>query len=197
MTRQRRSLLIRWHGRGGYGAKTAAILLAEAIIEAGGYAQAAPEFGPERRGAPVQAFTRVADRPIAQRGPIERPDVLVVLDRRLLALPSVTTGMGAHTWAVVNAPEAVRVPQVPPERVLTLDASRIARQTVGREIPNIPMLAAIVRRFTWLEPEAFLRWLEHRLTDEFRAEIVAANVQAARMAIEEVADGPQALVAGA
>jgi Pyruvate ferredoxin/flavodoxin oxidoreductase len=77
-----RPLSIRWHGRGGFGAKTAAALLAELIIDLGGYGQAAPEFGPERRGAPMQAYTRISPEPIRRRGPIETPDVLVVLDPR-------------------------------------------------------------------------------------------------------------------
>src|SRR5574340_1583284 len=83
-----RPLSVRWHGRGGFGAKTAAALLAELIIDLGGYGQAAPEFGPERRGAPMQAYTRISPEPIRRRGPIEAPDVLIVLDPGLLRPPT-------------------------------------------------------------------------------------------------------------
>ncbi len=197
MTTALRPLSIRWHGRGGYGAKTAAALLAEAVIDAGGYAQAAPEFGPERRGAPVQAYTRIGPAPIGRRGPIEEPDVLVVLDTRLLAVPSVTSGVAPRTSILVNAPRPVRVPSVPPEQVIAIDASRIARDTVGRDIPNIPMLAVVVALMTPLDRDGFLAWLERRLAEVFSPKLVAANLQAARSAVEEVADGKPTVLARA
>lgn len=190
-----RRLSIRWHGRGGFGAKTAAALLAELIIEGGGFGQAAPEFGPERRGAPVQAFTRIGPAPITRRGPIDEPDVLVVLDARLLTTPQVTVGIGPQTWVLVNAPGRVDVPGVPVERVVTLDASRIARQRVGRDIPNVPMLAAVVTLFLSLDRQTFLTWLHRRLAEEFRTDVVAANVAAAHEAIEEVAGVRPSVVA--
>lgn len=182
----RKLLSIRWHGRGGYGAKTAAMLLAEAVIDAGGFGQAAPEFGPERRGAPVQAFTRLSPRPISQRGPIDRPDVIVVLDSRLLKSPTVWEGVGEDTWVLVNTSERPSLPGVRADRVVALDASRIARTALGREIPNVPMLAAVVALFTRLEPPVFLRWLRERLSTEFPPETVEANVRAAQAAMEEV-----------
>jgi len=182
-----RPLAIRWHGRGGFGAKTAASLLAELVIDLGGYGQAAPEFGPERRGAPVQAYTRIGPQPIRRRGPIDEPDVLVVLDPRLLQTPSVTAGLRPDSWVLVNAPAPATVPGIPPGQVMTVDASRLARQHVGRDIPNVPMLAAVVTRFVPVSSAEFLAWLQRRLAEEFRAEIVAANLKAAEAAMEEVA----------
>lgn len=184
-----RPLTIRWHGRGGFGAKTAAALLAELVIDRGGYGQAAPEFGPERRGAPVQAYTRLSPDPIRRRGPIDEPDVLVVLDPRLLATPPVTAGLRASTRILVNAPAAVQLPGVPSAQIVTVDASRIARRHAGRDIPNVPMLAAVVILCLPVPPEEFLPWLERRLAAEFRADIVAANIAAATQAIEEVTRG--------
>jgi len=184
-----RPLAIRWHGRGGFGAKTAAALLAELIIDLGGYGQAAPEFGPERRGAPVQAYTRIGPEPIHRRGPIDEPDVLVVLDPRLLPTPPVTAGLQATTRILVNAPAAVDVAGVPAAQIVSVDASRIARQHVGRDIPNVPMLAAVVRLCLAVPPDEFLAWLRRRLSEEFRAEIVSANLAAAAQAMEEVARG--------
>ncbi len=181
-----RPLSVRWHGRGGFGAKTAAALLAELIIDLGGYGQAAPEFGPERRGAPMQAYTRISPEPIRRRGPIDAPDVLVVLDPRLLRTPSVTAGLQPDAWVLVNAPTAPVVPGARPERIIAVDASRIAREHIGREIPNVPMLAAVVMMFVPTPPEQFLAWLERRLGREFSPEIVAANLQAASAAMKEV-----------
>ncbi len=180
---------VRWHGRGGYGAKTAATLLAEAIIDAGGFAQAAPEFGPERRGAPVQAFTRMSSGPISTRGPVDKPDVLIVLDARLLENPATTSGVGPHTRVLVNASHPVTVPGVASDRVVTIDASGIAQTTIGRDLPNVPMLAVAVALWTALDREAFLQWLDRRLAAEFRTEVVAANLRAAREAMKVVADG--------
>ncbi len=190
-----RPLAVRWHGRGGYGAKTAAALLAEAVIDAGGYAQAAPEFGPERRGAPVEAVTRLGPGPIHARGPVERPDLLVVLDPRLLRIPATTAGVTARTQALINATRPVDVPGIPAGRVRVVDASGIARRHLGRELPNIPMLAVLVALQTVLDGRAFLAWLEHRLSVEFRPEIVAANLAAAREAMRVVEDAGPAVAA--
>jgi pyruvate ferredoxin oxidoreductase gamma subunit len=179
-------LEIRWHGRGGYGAKTAALLLAEAVIDFGGFAQASPEFGPERRGAPVQAYTRISPQPVRRRGPVEKPDLLVLLDPRLAKSPGVLEGVGPRTHVVVNGPGRVEVPGAAPDRVLYLDASGIARRTVGREIPNVPLLAAVAVAFVGLPPGPFLRWLEGRLRRELAEDVVRRNVEAARLALEEV-----------
>jgi pyruvate ferredoxin oxidoreductase gamma subunit len=165
------------------------MLLAEAVIDAGGWAQAAPEFGPERRGAPVQAYTRIGPVPITRRGPIDQPDVLVVFDPRLLAVPAVTAGVGPGTSFVVNALVRPEIPGVPRHNIVSVNASAIARRTLGRDIPNVPALAVVVTLFTPLERDAFLAWLERRLASEFRPQIVEANLRAARAAIEEVAGG--------
>lgn len=184
-----RPLSIRWHGRGGFGAKTAATLLAELIIDAGSYGQAAPEFGPERRGAPVQAFTRIGPVPITRRGPIDRPDVLVVLDSRLFALAHVVAGVGPQTLVIVNATSGAAISGVPSSHLVTLDASQIARRTVGKDIPNIPMLAAVIALLGVVPRSWFLYWLRRRLSREFRGEIASANLQAAEAAMEEVSHG--------
>lgn len=179
-------LEIRWHGRGGYGAKTAALLLAEVVIEFGGFAQASPEFGPERRGAPVQAFTRISPQAVRRRGPIERPDLLVLLDARLRTNPGVLEGVTPRTRVVVNAPRPVEIPGISADRIFSLDASGIARYVVGRDIPNIPMLTAVAVAFVGLPPGPFLRWLERRLERELPGEVAQRNAEAARRAVEEV-----------
>jgi pyruvate ferredoxin oxidoreductase gamma subunit len=179
-------LEIRWHGRGGYGAKTAALLLAEAVIDFGGFAQASPEFGPERRGAPVQAYTRISPQPVRRRGPVEKPDLLVLLDPRLAGEPRGPGGGGASHPRGGERPGPVEIPGVPQDRVLYLDASGIARRTVGREVPNVPLLAAVAVAFVGLPPGPFLRWLEGRLRRELPEDVARRNVEAARLALEEV-----------
>jgi pyruvate ferredoxin oxidoreductase gamma subunit len=183
---------IRWHGRGGTGAKTGAVLLAELGIAGGYFGQALPEFGPERRGAPVAAFTRLSDHRIAQRGPIGRPDVLVVLDASLLDSPSVLRGVDGNTLVFVNAPGDARaeVEAKVPGRLVTVDASAASRGALGRDLPNIPMLAAVVGGLDLLPRDEFLRWLEDRLSREFRAEIVAGNLAATRSVLAALAGRP-------
>ena len=187
-----RAVSFRWHGRGGYGAKTAAILLAEAIIDTGGYAQAAPEFGPERRGAPVQAFTRIADHRIAQRGPVTAPDVIAVLDPGLLDAPGTMDGVTTDAILFVNAPENARatIAARVPCRLVLIDASSAARSALGRDLPNVPMLAAVVGYLDLLPQDEFVGWLERRLGKEFRPEVVAGNLAAATTVLAALAGQP-------
>lgn len=197
-TRERGLLAIRWHGRGGSGAKTAAVLLAELAIAGGRFGQALPEFGPERRGAPVQAFTRLADRRIGQRGPIARPDVVVVLDPGLLDTAATREGIGPETIVFVNAPPDARraVGSKVTGRLILVDASTAARAALGRDLPNVPMLAAVVGGLSVLAHDEFLRWLEDRLSREFRPEVVAGNVAAARGILAIVERPPAAARVG-
>ena len=117
---------------------------------------------------------------------MEKPDLLVLLDPRLVGSPGVLDGVGPRTHVVLNAPGPVEVPRVSQDRVLYLDASGIARRTVGREIPNVPLLAAVAVGFVGLPPGPFLRWLEGRLRRELAEDVVRRNVEAARLALEEV-----------
>ncbi len=139
----KREISIRWHGRGGQGAVTAAQVTAVAAISKGLYAQAFPEFGPERRGAPVRAYTRLSTHPIRHREPIVSPDYLVVLDPSLLEIKSVLDGVREDTHIVVNSPE-------PPEldvkcRLVTVDATGIALKTIGKPIVNTAILGALLK----------------------------------------------------
>lgn len=191
-TAERGLLAVRWHGRGGTGAKTGAVLLAELAIAHGLYGQALPEFGPERRGAPVQAFTRIATGRIAQRGPIARPDVVVVLDASLLGTAAVREGLTARTLLFVNAPPHARAALEPsvPGRLVVVDASTASRDALGRDLPNIPMLAAVVAGLDLLPRTTLLAWLEARLAKEFPPAIVAGNLRAAATVLDGVAAQP-------
>ncbi len=137
----------RIHGRGGQGAVTTAELLALAAIEEGMYAQAFPSFGPERRGAPVMAFARVSEGRIRIRSKVVEPDVVVVLDASLLELVSVEEGLRGEGLVVANASSGGEFGKrlKGGQRLVTLDASGIAREVLGRPITNTTMIGALVK----------------------------------------------------
>jgi len=157
----RQEISIRWHGRGGQGAVTAAQVVATCAIMKGLYAQAFPEFGPERRGAPVKAYTRLSTRPIRHREPIVNPDYLVILDPSLLELPATLDGARDDTILVVNSPE-------PPEvvktrkfgKVVYIDATDVAMKTIGRPIVNTAILGALLRVLDLVTLDDILKSLE-------------------------------------
>ncbi len=183
---------IRWHGRGGQGAKTAALLLGEAAIQDGKYIQAFPEYGPERMGAPVQSFNRVSDEPITLHCNVTEPSVVVVLDPTLLETVNVTQGLPADGVLIVNTPKAPQEMReqlhLNGQKVYTVDASTISKETIGREIPNTPMLGALVKVTGLLEFESMLENTRKRMEKKFRSkpEVVEGNVQAIKRAYDEV-----------
>jgi pyruvate ferredoxin oxidoreductase gamma subunit len=180
---------IRWHGRGGMGAKTAALLLGEAMMHEGKYVQAFPEYGPERRGAPVVAFTRISDSEIRGHYGVTSPDVVVVLDPTLLASPKVKEGIKKDTVVVVNtslSPEEVRKKLGVDCEVKVADASTISREILGRNLPNTPMLGALMKAINLLPFENFLKAVEERLKMKFKEDIVRKNISAIKKAYEEV-----------
>lgn len=187
-------LEIRWHGRGGQGAKTAAFLLGEALATTGKYVQAFPEYGPERTGAPVVAYNRVSDRPIRLHSPVTRPRYVVVLDLSLAGAVDLVAGVPDDGLVLVNtgrAPEEVRAMlgvDGRPLRVLTVNAARIAMATLQRNIPNTPMLGALVAATGLLPRDAFLDAMRDNLQQKFRnrPQVVEANLAAIRQAYEEV-----------
>ena len=142
-------LEVRWHGRGGQGAKTASLLLGEACLGEGRHIQAFSEYGPERMGAPVQSFNRVSDERIRLRCNVTAPQVVVVLDDSLIGPVDVTEGLPAGGKIIVNtavsAAEMRRRLKLTDGEVFTVDASRIAKETIKRDIPNTPMLGALAR----------------------------------------------------
>lgn len=185
-------LEIRWHGRGGQGAKTAAQLLAEAAAAAGKFIQGFPEYGPERMGAPVQAFTRISDRPIELHCHVTEPSIVVVLDPTLLRHGDVTAGMPSDGIILINTDrspgEIKRAMSVKGQRVYTVNASRIAEETIGRPIPNTPLLGALVRVTDIMPLGQLLADTEKKLGRKFadRPQIVKGNLEAVRRAHEEV-----------
>lgn len=186
-------LEIRWHGRGGQGAKTAALLFGEAALETGKFIQAFPEYGPERMGAPVTAFNRLADMPIYSHSGIKNPDIVVVLDSSLIEPAKVTEGLKPNGIILVNTadgPEELRARlNLPPGvRVYTVDASKIALETVGRDVPNTPMLGALVRITGILQLGPMLTAIKDKLNTKFRGQekLVEDNLKSIQRAYEEV-----------
>jgi pyruvate ferredoxin oxidoreductase gamma subunit len=181
---------IRWHGRGGQGAKTAAQLVAHVALEEGKYSQGFPEYGPERMGAPIRGFTRISDRPIRLHCPIERPDVVVVLDETLVGAANVTEAADEHTVFVVNtplAPEAMaRKLAVDGARVFCVDATKISIDELGRPIPNTPMIGALIRATGCISTEALQRDVERKFLKKLGEKVVQGNVRAIERAHAEV-----------
>lgn len=185
-------LEIRWHGRGGQGAKTAALLLGEAVLATGKHMQAFPEYGAERMGAPIQAFNRISDHPITLHCHVTEPEVVVVIDPTLLDAVDVTEGLGDDGTLVVNTPMApaqVRAKLgLKGRRVYTVDASGIATDTIKRNIPNTPMLGALAKVSGVLDLESLIEDSRKRLEKKFRAkpEVIDGNLEAMRRGYEEV-----------
>ena len=180
---------VRIHGRGGQGAVTAAELLSVAAFGEGRHAQAFPTFGSERTGAPVVAFCRIDDRAIRLREPITDPDALVVQDPTLLHQVDLFAGLGPDGYLVLNTsstPEALGltelVQRLRADRVVTVPATEIAREHVGRPVPNVPLLGA----FAALTGQVSLGAVADAVRERFGGELGAGNVRAAEVAHEHV-----------
>jgi len=184
---------IRWHGRGGQGVVTAGKLLAETALGVGHYFQAFPDYGPERMGAPIRAFTRLSPQPITIHSQIEEPDVVLVLDPTLLATVAVTEGLKEDGILIVNtsmSPAQVRqTTDLQTGQVFTVDASHIAIEEMGREITNTPMLGAFARATGIFDIEVLAGQLRAWFGKKIAANAVEANVRAMRRAAEEMEQG--------
>ncbi|MHB8868117.1 MAG: 2-oxoacid:acceptor oxidoreductase family protein [Thermoleophilia bacterium] len=181
---------IRWHARGGQGAVTAAKMVAELAVERGRHFQAFPEYGPERSGAPIVAFTRISNEPIQIYSPIEHPDLVLVLDATLVAAIDVTEGAPDDAIVIVNtdqSPAAITAEMdFGSRRVMTVAATKIAEETIGKRIPNTPMVGAIAKAtgmFTLDEIEEHMR---ESFGKKFSQKVVDGNVEAVRRAYNEV-----------
>ncbi|MBD3306858.1 pyruvate synthase [candidate division KSB3 bacterium] len=181
---------IRWHGRGGQGTVTAAKMLADASLEGGKYVQASPEYGAERMGAPLRAFNRISDEEIFLHCSITNPDIVVVVDPSLVKQPAVTEGIEESTTFVVNSPLSAKevrdLLHFQQGKVYTVDATKIALETLGRNIPNTPMLGALIKATGILQKETLISELKKGLEKKFGAKIVQHNVDAVERAFQEV-----------
>lgn len=185
---------IRWHGRGGQGAKTAALLLADVAFNNGLYVQGFPEYGPERMGAPITAYNRLSKNLIRVHSNIYDPDYVVVVDETLIECVDVTSGIKEGGAIIVNTPKSKE--EVKAELVqkgyrgdiYTIDARKISMEALGKYFPNSPMLAAIVKVTGVMEEEAFLEDMHKSYAHKFASKpaVIDGNMKALEIALKEV-----------
>jgi pyruvate ferredoxin oxidoreductase gamma subunit len=186
---------IRWHGRGGQGAKTAALLFGDAVMATGKHVQGFPEYGPERRGAPVRAYNRIDDDPITLHCGVTSPNIVVVLDPTLMRTIDVTEGLHDDGALIINtndSPADMRKQLgLKSGTVCTVDAVTISRECMGREFPNTPMMGALVKKVPFLKIDTVVEDTEKKLKKKFqhKPEIIEGNLKAIRRAYNEIAEG--------
>lgn len=183
---------IRWHGRGGQGAKTAALLLADVAFKTGQNVQGFPEYGPERMGAPITAYNRISSDKIRVHSNIYHPDYVVVVDETLLASVDVTAGLKKTGAIIINTPKSKA--EVMDElggyegRVYTIDARKISVETLGKNFPNSPMLAAAVAVSSIMPREKFIHEMKASYQHKFakKPEVIDGNMKALERAYDVV-----------
>ncbi|MDR3049346.1 MAG: 2-oxoacid:acceptor oxidoreductase family protein [Elusimicrobiota bacterium] len=183
---------VRWHGRGGQGAKTAALLFAQAVMATGKYIQAFPEYGPERMGAPVQSFNRISDNPITIHSGVTNPNYVVILDPTLMETVNVAEGISKEGKVIVNtsfsAEEIAKQLGIDKSQVFVVNAGQIATETIGKNIPNTPMLGALVKVIGDLDINGVLEDTKNKLSVKFakKPEVIEGNLTSIKRAYDEV-----------
>ena len=183
---------IRWHGRGGQGAKTASLLLADAAFNTGKYIQGFPEYGPERMGAPITAYNRISETPITIHSNIYEPDYVVVVDDTLLESVDVTSGLKETGAIVINTTKSAEYLKKALKgysgEIYTIDARKISEEALGRYFPNTPMLAAIVKVSKIMTDDELLEDMKGSFKHKFakKPEVIEGNMKALEMALKEV-----------
>lgn len=183
---------IRWHGRGGQGAKTASLLLADAAFNTGKYIQGFPEYGPERMGAPITAYNRISDKPITIHSNIYEPDYVVVVDDTLLEAVPVTAGLKKDGAIIINTTKDANylrnVLKDYQGEIYAIDARKVSMETLGQYFPNTPMLAAVVKVSQIMSEEDFLNDMIGSFKHKFakKPEVIEGNMKALEMALKEV-----------
>ena len=183
---------IRWHGRGGQGAKSACLMLAEVAGRQGKFVQGFPEYGPERMCAPITAYNRICSERCPVHSNIYDPDYVVVLDETLLDSVPVTAGLKPTGAIIVNTSETPdelrkRFPDYT-GRVCTLDARKISEEVLGKNFPNTALLAAAVKVSGVLPTDEFLAHIEDSFKHKFatKPQVIAGNMEILKRAFEEV-----------
>ena len=190
-------LEIRWHGRGGQGAKTAALLLADVAFKTGAYVQGFPEYGPERMGAPITAYNRISRNEIRVHSNIYTPDLVVVVDESLLESVDVTAGLKKEGAIIVNTPKSAE--EIRDElngyegNVYTVDARRISVEALGKYFPNSPMLAAAVAVSGVMDQKQFINEMRASYKHKFakKPEVIEGNMKALTMTFEALEEDLQ------
>ncbi len=186
---------IRWHGRGGQGAKTACLLLADVAFSSGKHVQGFPEYGPERMGAPITAYNRITDEHCKVHSNIYTPDYVVVVDETLLKSVDVTSGLKENGALIINSkktPDEIR-PHLNgyQGKVCVVDAEKISMETLGKNFPNTPMLAAVVKISNVIDQERFIKDMRESFEHKFvhKENLIEGNMKALVKAMEEVKVG--------
>ena len=183
---------IRWHGRGGQGAKTASLLLADAAFNTGKYIQGFPEYGPERMGAPITAYNRISNEPIRIHSNIYEPDYVVVVDDTLLEVVDVTAGLKESGAIVINTTKGKEeIEKLLPNykgAIYTIDARKISIEALGKYFPNTPMLAAIVKVANVMDEKDFLEDMKGSFAHKFakKPEVIEGNMKALELALSQI-----------
>lgn len=184
------TLEIRWHGRGGQGAKTAALLLADVAFNTGKHVQGFPEYGPERMGAPITAYNRISDSVIRVHSNIYTPDLVVVVDETLLDAVDVTAGLKENGAIIINTPKSKEevIPKLKGYKgsVYVVDARKISVESLGKYFPNSPMLAAAVAVSKVMDKDTFIREMRASYQHKFakKPEVIDGNMKALTMTFE-------------
>lgn len=195
MCKDSNTVEIRWHGRGGQGAKTACLLLADVAFSSGKQVQGFPEYGPERMGAPITAYNRISDGQNRVHSNIYNPDYVVVVDETLLHSVDVTAGLSEEGAIIINSDkepaELRKLLGGYKGRVCTVDAEKISKATLGKNFPNTPMLAAAVKVSKVVENDKFLQDMESSFRHKFASKpnVIQGNLEALKMSMEEVKVG--------
>jgi pyruvate ferredoxin oxidoreductase gamma subunit len=184
------TLEIRWHGRGGQGAKTAVFLLAESLVEQGKYAQGFPDYGPERMGAPIRGYNRISDRPVKLHCGVNEPEIVVVLDPTLIGTAGITSGLRPGGTVLVNSPESPKVMRktlgLTGGSVYTVDATGIALDEIGKPIPNSPMIGALLKVTDLADIDDMAAIIAKKFEGKLSEAVVEGNKKAMKRAYQEV-----------
>ena len=188
------SLEIRWHGRGGQGTVTAAKVFADACLSGGRYVQAFPEYGPERAGAPLKAYNRIGDKELRMHCPVTKPAIVVVVDATLLDAIDITDGAPDDASFIINTakePGEIRakIKAKASQKVITVDASKIAVETIGRPMPNAPMIGTVTKVSGIITLESALEDVKKSFGKKFSQKIIDGNLEAVKRGYEEVKQG--------
>lgn len=196
----KKSLEIRWHGRGGQGAKTAALLLADVAFKTGAYVQGFPEYGPERMGAPITAYNRISRSEIRVHSNIYTPDLVIVVDETLLHSVNVTAGLKEDGAVIVNTSQSADEVRLLLHgykgAVYTVDARQISTDALGKNFPNSPMLAAAVAVSGVMTREIFMKEMRASYSHKFakKPEVIEGNMKALEMTFDALQDALEEVV---
>lgn len=178
-----------WHGRGGQGVVTASEILAETVVGENMYVKAFPEFGPERMGAPIKAFTRISEKPIRLHTQVYEPDVVVVLDGTLIGKVDVTKGLKKGGIVLANyngTPDELKAALKTDAECHTVNATKISMEEIGRPVANTAMLGALVKFRPVVTYDALENNVKTKFAGKLNEKAIAANIKALKRAMDEV-----------